>query len=78
MAYLVLQLTDEQCQAIQLLAQRRGYEMAESYILSLVAADARSKPPSSETKSEATPDSFEANFQEALHEILQYKRRTDQ
>ena len=82
MTDVVLHFTVEQCDQIEILAQQRGYESIENYVFSLIVRDARKRleeiaqnghgslPPTPEPPAEPSPDSFEASFQQALHNVL--------
>ena len=77
MADLVLHLTIEQCQRVEALAQQRGYETPDAYVLALVDLDAQGAPVLQVGKEDLPPDSFEATFREALHDVLSHPTEPD-
>ena len=77
----VLHFTDEQLEQLKILAEQRGFESIEAYVISLIVRDARkrleeisqnghSSSPKPQPAPEPPPDSLEANFQQAMRNVM--------
>lgn len=73
MTDLVLHMTSEQRQRIEAMAQRRGYQATEDYLLALAELDAQGDLLLRDDDSDLTQEQLEANFRQGLHEVVSGK-----
>jgi hypothetical protein len=70
MADLILHITPEQRQRIEAMAQKRGYQAPDDYLLALAELDAQGDLMLRDSDDDLTQEQLEANFRQGLHEAL--------
>lgn len=70
MTELVLHITAEQRERIEAMAQQRGYDALDSYLLALAELDAQGSLVLRDSDDDLTQEQLETNFRQGLHEVL--------
>ncbi len=73
MTDLVLHITSEQRQRIEAMAQKRGYQALDDYLLALAELDAQGDLLLRDDDSDLTQEQLEANFRQGLQEVVSGK-----